>query len=315
MSHYIYMLFDMYIVGRAPSGLFAPHYERTSHEHREHRQREHTDDAPTRRPTADRSATGFAPSTPSSPASSPQHSRARASRRRDWMLLNVVSGDVDAPGFAERLARKGKRLRGLEQRGWVEEPATAPGSSPTRARAAKERLGAVVDGIRSRVAGAVSPEDFATTLASLEAIARELGWDETTACGRGAASAAAWDAASAAARLRSRRSRLRLRPGHRATTSARPTGHPGCARHTASGRRTTRCRRPTATSHDEHHGHGRRPPRATTATTRSRRTVTHGHARSPRRRDAPTSAASTAGFGRGAGPPPRRAGSTAAPAA
>ena len=36
--------------------------------------------------------------------------------RRDWMLLNAVSGDVDAPGFAERFARKGgKRLRGLEQ--------------------------------------------------------------------------------------------------------------------------------------------------------------------------------------------------------
>ena len=25
--------------------------------------------------------------------------------RRDWMLLNVLSGDVDAPGLSERLAR------------------------------------------------------------------------------------------------------------------------------------------------------------------------------------------------------------------
>ena len=39
--------------------------------------------------------------------------------RRDWMLLNVVSGDIEAPGLAERLARKGKRLRSLEDRGWV----------------------------------------------------------------------------------------------------------------------------------------------------------------------------------------------------
>ncbi|GAA1976423.1 hypothetical protein [Microbacterium pumilum] len=98
--------------------------------------------------------------------------------RRDWMLLNLISGDVEAPGFAERLARKGKRLRGLEQRGWVEEAGDGTWTLTDDGRAAKERLGAVVDGIRTRVAGAVSPEDFATTLASLEAIARELGWDE-----------------------------------------------------------------------------------------------------------------------------------------
>lgn len=99
--------------------------------------------------------------------------------RRDWMLLNAVSGDVDAPGFAERFARKGgKRLRGLEQRGWVEEAGDGTWVLTEEGAAAKERLGGIVDDIRSRVSGAVSPEDFATTLASLEAIARELGWDE-----------------------------------------------------------------------------------------------------------------------------------------
>ena len=106
------------------------------------------------------------------------------------MLLNVVAGDVDAPGFAERLARKGKRLRGLEQRGWVEETGDGSWILTDEGRAAKERLGAIVDGMRSRVGGAVSPEDFATTVASLEAIARELGWDENermpwTGFGRG----------------------------------------------------------------------------------------------------------------------------------
>ena len=39
--------------------------------------------------------------------------------RRDWMLLNAVAGDAELPGFAERVARRGKRLRGLEERGWV----------------------------------------------------------------------------------------------------------------------------------------------------------------------------------------------------
>ncbi|MDY0908195.1 hypothetical protein [Microbacterium sp. CFBP9034] len=105
--------------------------------------------------------------------------------RRDWMLLNVLTGDVRAPGFAERLARKGKRLRRLEELGWAEEQGDGTWTVTDEGRAAKERLGAVVDGIRSRVAGAVSPEDFATTLTSLEAIARELGWDESMRFPRG----------------------------------------------------------------------------------------------------------------------------------
>ncbi|MET0671952.1 MAG: hypothetical protein ABWY37_00515 [Microbacterium pygmaeum] len=98
--------------------------------------------------------------------------------RRDWMILNILSGDVDVPGFAERLARKGKRLGGLAERGWVEQQGDGTWTITEEGRAAQARLGEVVEGIRSRVAGAVSPEDFATTLASLEAIARELGWDE-----------------------------------------------------------------------------------------------------------------------------------------
>ncbi len=98
--------------------------------------------------------------------------------RRDWMLLNALSGDVELPPFAERFARKGKRLRGLADRGWVEESGDGTWVLTDEGRAAKEQLGAIVEGIRSRVAGAVTPDDFATTLASLEAIARELGWDE-----------------------------------------------------------------------------------------------------------------------------------------
>ncbi|SFR86730.1 hypothetical protein SAMN04487846_0096 [Microbacterium sp. cf046] len=98
--------------------------------------------------------------------------------RRDWMLLNALSGDVELPPFAERFIRKGKRLRGLEDRGWVEESGDGTWVLTDEGRTAKEQLATVVDGIRSRVAGAVSPEDYATTVASLEAIARELGWEE-----------------------------------------------------------------------------------------------------------------------------------------
>jgi len=105
--------------------------------------------------------------------------------RRDWMTLNALSGDVDAPGLAQRLARKGKHLRRLEERGWIEEQGDGTWTLTDEGRAAKERLGAIADELRARVSSAVSPEDFATTMASLEAIARELGWDEQTWAERG----------------------------------------------------------------------------------------------------------------------------------
>jgi hypothetical protein len=97
--------------------------------------------------------------------------------RREWMILNVLDGSVDAPPLTARIQR-GKKLRPLIDRGWVEE---ADGSwrLTDAGREAKARLSTVVDGIRARVAGAVEPDAFAITLASLEAIARELGWDET----------------------------------------------------------------------------------------------------------------------------------------
>lgn len=101
--------------------------------------------------------------------------------RRDWMLLSALAGDVDVPPFAAKLARRGKRLRRLEDRGWAHEESDGSWTLTDDGREAKERLGAIVNGVRERVAGAVSPEDFATTIASLEAIAHELGGDEPDA--------------------------------------------------------------------------------------------------------------------------------------
>lgn len=98
--------------------------------------------------------------------------------RREWMLLSIIAGDDERPGFAERLARKGKKLHVLEDRGWVAQGADGTWTLTDEGHAAKERLGGIVDGLRSRVAGAVSPDDFAITMTALEAIARELGWDE-----------------------------------------------------------------------------------------------------------------------------------------
>jgi hypothetical protein len=105
--------------------------------------------------------------------------------RRDWMLLNALSGGAPLPALAERFVRKGKRLRNLAERGWVEENGDGTWTLTEEGRAARTQLGETVDGIRSRVAGAVSPEDYATTTASLDAIARELGWEEGQRMPRG----------------------------------------------------------------------------------------------------------------------------------
>lgn len=100
--------------------------------------------------------------------------------RRDWMILNVLDGSVDAPPFAERVQRGGKRVRALAERGWVAE-SDGRWTLTDEGRAAKARLSDAVDGIRATVAGAVSPDDYATTLASLEAMARALGADDVDA--------------------------------------------------------------------------------------------------------------------------------------
>lgn len=99
--------------------------------------------------------------------------------RRDWRILNVIDGTAPA-----RRPLNAHKLHDLVERGWV----VADGDGWTLTddgRAAKERLGGIVDGIRAKVTDAVSPDDLATTLASLEQIARAFGWDEETPLPRG----------------------------------------------------------------------------------------------------------------------------------
>lgn len=93
--------------------------------------------------------------------------------RRDWMLLNVIDGT-----HAWARVPRGKRMRRLEERGWIEQNGSGEWSLTDAGRAMKERLAEAVSGIRERVSGAVSPEDYATTVASLRAMARALGGDE-----------------------------------------------------------------------------------------------------------------------------------------
>jgi hypothetical protein len=105
--------------------------------------------------------------------------------RRDWRVLNLLAGDVVAPELTARLERHGgKKLRGMVERGWVAE-ADGAWTLTDEGRVAQARLGEIVTGIRTKVAGAVSDDDFATTLASLEKIARELGWNPDERMPRG----------------------------------------------------------------------------------------------------------------------------------
>ncbi|QEO16173.1 hypothetical protein FLP10_09430 [Agromyces intestinalis] len=107
--------------------------------------------------------------------------------RRDWRTLNLLAGDAEDERLAHKLRHRPDLLGRLAELGWVDVPTDAhEGPSLTDAgREARDRLLERVTGLRARVAGAVSPEDFATTLATLEAIARELGWDESQPMPRG----------------------------------------------------------------------------------------------------------------------------------
>ena len=103
--------------------------------------------------------------------------------RRDWMLLNLLSGDVQDPERLARFVHRGRRLSALHARGWAEW-ADGTWTLTTEGRAAKDRLTEKVAGVRAQVADAVSPEDFATMMASLQAISRSLGGDDVAAAAR-----------------------------------------------------------------------------------------------------------------------------------
>ncbi len=97
--------------------------------------------------------------------------------RRDWRILTLLAGDGVDPERIARLQRGGgTKLRPLLERGWVIESDGA-WSLTDEGRAAQARLAEIVTGIRTKVSATVSDEDFATTVATLEAIARELGGD------------------------------------------------------------------------------------------------------------------------------------------
>ncbi|WP_350348439.1 hypothetical protein ABIQ69_00505 [Agromyces sp. G08B096] len=102
--------------------------------------------------------------------------------RRDWRALNLLAGRADDAHLAARLRDHPEKLHRLVERGWVR---GIPARLTPDGEEARERLLGDVRALRERVVGAVSPEDFETTVATLETIARELGWDESQPLPRG----------------------------------------------------------------------------------------------------------------------------------
>lgn len=93
--------------------------------------------------------------------------------RREWRMLNVIDGSMPAvrPVRPRRAAR-------LFELGWVQ--MSGEQIELTEAgKAAKERLEAAAEQVRTRVTDAVSAEALETTLHSLERIATALGWSES----------------------------------------------------------------------------------------------------------------------------------------
>jgi len=99
--------------------------------------------------------------------------------RREWRLMNRIDGTVasDRPLPAHKIGR-------LVELGWVTD-ADGGWALTDEGRAAKKSLGDIVDGIRAKVTDAVPAEDLATTMATLEKLARAFGWDESTPLPRG----------------------------------------------------------------------------------------------------------------------------------
>jgi len=94
--------------------------------------------------------------------------------RHDWRMLNRIDG---THGDRPVHDRRGDKMRRLTELGWIER--TRDGWALTESGIlAKQRLGTSVDGIRARIAGVLSDEEYAAMTASLEKIAREFGWEE-----------------------------------------------------------------------------------------------------------------------------------------
>jgi DNA-binding PadR family transcriptional regulator len=114
--------------------------------------------------------------------------------RRQWQLLNVLSkgpatgGELTsalAPFFGEPAAEgeptsPSEHLAELVESGWISEEGHTF-TLTERGATSLDRLTALVDTMREESSAGVSPEDYATTVASLRRMALNLGWEDPAA--------------------------------------------------------------------------------------------------------------------------------------
>lgn len=109
---------------------------------------------------------------------------AAGASRRDLRALNLIGLGAGAGEHqTAKLARGRRRLWSLADRGWISRSSegSALGWKLTPAgEEARERLTQISRDVRAQLEGAVTPEAYATTVSTLETIARELGWEEGT---------------------------------------------------------------------------------------------------------------------------------------
>lgn len=106
--------------------------------------------------------------------------------RRQWQLLNVLlrspatAGELDeavAPFLTEEGEASTDSLGELLESGWVAGADDERYELTELGRDAFGRLADVVDATRELVAEGVADADYAATLATLERMARNLGWN------------------------------------------------------------------------------------------------------------------------------------------
>jgi hypothetical protein len=108
--------------------------------------------------------------------------------RRQWQLLNVLQRgpaaleELDAavaPFLDDDGESSAEHLEELVGSGWV-----APGYSITEAGStAMEGLGHAVEEMRGAMSEGITEDDYSTTLAVLERMARNLGWSDAAGPG------------------------------------------------------------------------------------------------------------------------------------
>ncbi len=104
--------------------------------------------------------------------------------RRQWQLLNVLmrgpatAEELDtavAPFLEEGETTSIEHLTELIDSGWVDAAPEGYGLTP-RGETAFGALREVVDGLRELAASGIQQEEYETTVATLEQMARNLGW-------------------------------------------------------------------------------------------------------------------------------------------